>query len=307
MKYIQPALYFKLSPENNGYKRGISPRQVPKFKQSLAFQKKLVRTLHEAGVPMLAGTDSMGIGTTAGFSLHEELRNFIECGFTPFEALQTATSKAADFLQAGNNFGTIAVGKRADLILIEGNPLKDVSNAARRAGVMVRGQWLPEAELLRTRDELPSVYAREGESVKTNLAHDIQKALQYLDENDPSGYLSSYILTNVSLEQGTNKLASIVREVKRGSHPEATLVQERTINALGYQLLRTNKLKEAIEIFRLNVEIYPKSANTYDSLAEAYTSNGNKELAIEYYKKALEVDPKYPNAAFAIEFLKKVN
>lgn len=306
MKYIPPALLYKLNPENNGYKRGISPRQVPKFKQSLAFQKKLVRALHEAGVPMLAGTDSMGIGTTAGFSLHEELRNFIETGFTPFEALQTATSKAAEFLKGADEFGTVTVGKRADLILVKGNPLKDVANASHRAGVMVRGRWLSESELGQMLDELPATYAKEEQFVRTNLERDVSKAIRYLDENDPYGFLSSYLLTSISLEQGTDKLTKIVRELKR-SYPEATLVQERTINTLGYQLLRIKKLKEAIEIFRLNVEAYPKSANTYDSLAEAYMANGNKELAFEYYKKALEVDPKYPNAEYATEFLKKFN
>ena len=307
IKYIQPALFFKLSPANNQYKRGIRPSQVPKFKQSLAFQKKLVRALHEAGVPMLAGTDSMGVGTTAGFSLHDELRNFTECGLTPFEALQTATSKAAEFLQATDRVGTLAVGKQADLILLEGNPLTDVKNANRRAGVMVRGQWLTEAELLRTRNNLPSVYAREEAFVKTNLERDTEKALQYLDENDPFGFLSGYLLTSITLEQGIDKLASIVREVKRGRYPKTTLVQEQTINTLGYQLLRLKKTKEAIEVFKLNVDIYAKSANTYDSLAEAYMLVGNKDLALEFYRKALEVDPKYPNAGFATEFLKLTN
>ena len=306
MKYIPPSLRDKLSPENNGYKRGISPRQVPKFKQSLAFQKKLVRALHEAGVPMLAGTDAMGIGTTAGFSLQEELRNFVETGFTPFEALQTATSNAAQFLKGASEFGTVTVGKRADLVLVEGNPLTDVTNVARRAGVMVRGRWLSESELHQMLEGLPAAYAKEERFVKTNLEHDVPKAIQYLDENDPDGRLASYILMGISLEQGTDKLTKIIRELKR-NYPEATLVKERAINDLGYKLLRMKKLKEAIEIFKLNVETYPKSANTYDSLAEAYTANGNMKLAIENYKKALEVDPKYPNAGFAVEFLKKIN
>src|SRR5262249_7341856 len=157
--------------ESNQYKRGISSGQVPKFKQSLAFQKKLVKALHEAGVRMLAGTDSMGIGTTAGYSLHEELHEFIDSGFTPFEAVQTATSNAAEFLKA-DDLGTVTVGKRADLILLEGNPLKDVANVARRAGVMVRGEWLPETELLRIRDGLPEIYEKEERSVKANLEHD---------------------------------------------------------------------------------------------------------------------------------------
>lgn len=71
---------------------------------------------------------------------------------------------------------------------------------------------------------------------------------------------------------------------------------ETELNVLGYRLLQTNKLAEAIEIFKLNVEMYPKSDNAYDSLGEAYMRHGNKELAIANYKKSLELNPKNTNA-----------
>ncbi len=304
LKYIAPPLRERFSPENNRYKRTFNSNQIPKLKQVLAFQKKLVRALHEAGVPILVGTDAPDVGPVAGFSVHEELRNLVECGFTPFEALQAATRDSAEILKGANEFGTISVGKRADLILLEANPLKDVTNSAKRAGVMVRGRWLPESKLRRMLNNLPTAYAKEEQFVRTSLEKDVRKALQYLDENDPSNQLASAVLTNISLEQGTDKLKTIVREMKK-INPNATLIQERTINALGYRLLGRKRMKDAIEIFRLNVETYPKSANTYDSLAEAYAASGNTELAIEYYKKALEVDPNYPNAGHATEFLKK--
>jgi Tfp pilus assembly protein PilF len=83
------------------------------------------------------------------------------------------------------------------------------------------------------------------------------------------------------------------------------LVQEKTINTLGYQLLRRKRLQDATEVLRLNVASYPKSANTYDSLAEAYSTVGEIGKAIENYRKALEVDANYPNGPFAVEFLKK--
>jgi len=100
MRFIGPAQRDKLGPANNIYKRGFKSSQVPRLKQSLAFHKKLVGALRAAGVPMLAGTDAMGIGMVGGFSLHEELRNFVEAGLTPFEALRTATTNAAAFLNA---------------------------------------------------------------------------------------------------------------------------------------------------------------------------------------------------------------
>jgi tetratricopeptide (TPR) repeat protein len=68
------------------------------------------------------------------------------------------------------------------------------------------------------------------------------------------------------------------------------------MNALGYQYLRNGKLSEAIEIFKLNVTVYPEAANTYDSLGEAYMINGNKELAIKNYTRSLELNPDNTNA-----------
>jgi tetratricopeptide (TPR) repeat protein len=71
---------------------------------------------------------------------------------------------------------------------------------------------------------------------------------------------------------------------------------EAELNMLGYRLLQANKLADAVEIFKLNVEMYPQSANAYDSLGEAYMRHGNKDLAIANYKKSLELDPKNTNA-----------
>lgn len=78
---------------------------------------------------------------------------------------------------------------------------------------------------------------------------------------------------------------------------------EPELNSLGYQLLREKKLKEAVEVFKLNVEAYPKGFNTYDSLAEAYMVSGNNELAIQNYKKSLELNPKHTGA---VEMLKRL-
>ena len=71
---------------------------------------------------------------------------------------------------------------------------------------------------------------------------------------------------------------------------------EYNINDVGYKLLNEKKFKDAIDIFKKNVKLYPKSSNVYDSLGEAYMNNGDKELAIENYKKSLELDPKNENA-----------
>lgn len=112
-----------------------------------ANRQRMTRALHEAGARLLVGTDTPNPFVVPGFSIHEELENFVQAGFTPAEALAAATREAARFLGDLEEWGTVETGKRADLLLLEANPLDDVRNTSRRAGVMVRGRWLPEAEL----------------------------------------------------------------------------------------------------------------------------------------------------------------
>ena len=85
------------------------------------------------------------------------------------------------------------------------------------------------------------------------------------------------------------------RKIKQQT-PQNVSIQENRINGLGYNLLQQNKLSEGIVLFKLNVEFYPKSWNVYDSLAEAYMTNGEKALAIENYKKSLELNPQNSSA-----------
>ena len=92
-------------------------------------QKELdvVLAMHRAGIPFLAGTDTPpGVYIFPGFSLHEELQRFVAAGFTPAEALQTATLNPARFLGMENDLGTIEKGKLADLVLLDANPLDDI-------------------------------------------------------------------------------------------------------------------------------------------------------------------------------------
>ncbi len=90
--------------------------------------------------------------------MHEELRNLVSLGFTPYEAIQAATSDAAEFLHQEKYFGKVAVGMRADLLLLEDNPLRDVANVNRRTGVMVNGHWISEPELREQLEKLATSY-----------------------------------------------------------------------------------------------------------------------------------------------------
>jgi hypothetical protein len=109
---------------------------------------QIVGAMHRAGVPFLAGTDTApGIYIMPGFSLHDELTNFVEAGFTPMEALQTATSNPAKFLKMEATAGSVEPGKSADLVLLAADPLKNIKNTQKINAVVVRGKLLDRAAL----------------------------------------------------------------------------------------------------------------------------------------------------------------
>src|SRR5215469_6736017 len=109
---------------------------------------RMVRAMHRAGVPFLAGTDTApGIYVVPGFSLHDELANFVEAGFSPMEALQTATSNPARFLGLERSLGSVEAGKIADLLLLDRNPLEDIRNTKKINAVFARGRYFDRAEL----------------------------------------------------------------------------------------------------------------------------------------------------------------
>ena len=103
---------------------------------------RMVRIMHEEGVGLLLGSDAPQFFNVPGFSLHNELAYMVEAGLSPYEALRMGTVAPADFFDARDEFGRIAVGLAADLVLLAENPLSDVGAAAEPQGVMVRGRWL---------------------------------------------------------------------------------------------------------------------------------------------------------------------
>ena len=124
--------------------------QLASFKYGL--DKKLLVELHQAGVPLVLGTDAGtgAMGIVPGVALHDELRILVENGLTPYEAIKTGTVNASNVAAAmtgSNDFGTIEVGKRADLILVKQNPLENIEHIISNQGVMAGGNWYESAYL----------------------------------------------------------------------------------------------------------------------------------------------------------------
>ena len=160
MKYMPPKTVEVWGEATNPYMR-FKSLPIEKFWANFTALQKLTKEFHGAGVRLLAGTDAMNPSVVPGFSLHDELRELVAAGLTPFEALKTATANPAEFLKAGTEFGTVGEGRRADLILVDHNPLDDVSFVSRRVGVMIRGRWLPQSEIQKRLDEIAASNQRD--------------------------------------------------------------------------------------------------------------------------------------------------
>jgi imidazolonepropionase-like amidohydrolase len=143
-----------------GILKDLDTDPLPVREKFVAHELEIVKRLHHAGVPFLAGTDTpAGVGVLPGFSLHQELQRFVEAGFTPLEALQTATINSARFLGEQNDFGTVDKGKIADLVLLDANPLEDIRNTRSIAAVIANGRYYPREQLDRILADIET-YAR---------------------------------------------------------------------------------------------------------------------------------------------------
>lgn len=142
---------------------GNPPRAV-----SEAMEKNrmtLLKALSDANARILLGTDSPQLFNVPGFSIRREIRLMADAGLRPYDILRSATARVGEY--TGHPCGTIRPGQCADLILLDADPLKDVQNIRRIAGVVVRGQWLPSSELQRRLQairDLPGNYRRHGSS-----------------------------------------------------------------------------------------------------------------------------------------------
>ena len=115
--------------------------------RAIEIRRQLIRALHEAGAGLLLGSDSPQIFNVPGFALHRELAFLVAAGLSPYEALRTGTVGPASFLGKQQEFGQVKIGLDADLVLLDANPLEDISNSRRVHGVMLRGRWFSRQQL----------------------------------------------------------------------------------------------------------------------------------------------------------------
>lgn len=146
LAYVHPLFRNKWLTANN-YARRASPATTDYLERLVAFDAHLVTRLNEAGVPIVIGTDTGTSGVVGGFSFHDEMELLAKAGMRPEQLMAAATIRPAQWLGIDSKVGTIEVGKRADFVLLDGNPLVDIKNTRRIAGVSVDGRWLARETL----------------------------------------------------------------------------------------------------------------------------------------------------------------
>jgi imidazolonepropionase-like amidohydrolase len=144
LAYVMPKIYKRWEH----YRNSVKPEDLAAGKLLAKRWAQLAYELHSAGVGLLAGTDSSDEPWTfAGFSLHDELRLLVDAGLTPLEAVQTATLNVAKFFGTTATSGSVSPGKVADLVLLDANPLENISYTQRIYAVVLRGRFLNRAKL----------------------------------------------------------------------------------------------------------------------------------------------------------------
>jgi hypothetical protein len=126
----------------------LSQLPVPREQKQeyIALRRRFIKALYDAGVPFLLGSDAPQLWNVPGFSAHRELGALVAAGLTPYQALRTGTVDVARFLGEAGRSGVVRQGARADLLLLDSNPLQDVANSLQINGVVVNGRWIGPSE-----------------------------------------------------------------------------------------------------------------------------------------------------------------
>ena len=123
---------------------GVTPETAKKYNE---LRRTVMQALYKGGVQFLLGSDAPQWWNVPGFSVLREMEAMVKAGFTPYQVLESGSRNVAKYVDQESEFGTIAAGKRADLALLNANPLTNVSNWGNKAGVMVRGKYYDSAEI----------------------------------------------------------------------------------------------------------------------------------------------------------------
>ncbi len=260
--------------------RKSNPKTIAYFENQKAYYETVlsfIGPMSDRGVKFLAGSDYPNPWCYPGFSLHDELVLMVEGGMDNLTALQTATINPAIFMQKEEDFGGIEKGKVASLVVLDENPLEEISHTRTIENVILRGKVFSRSEL----DE-------NLERIKSNLANQFNLF----------DWFEAAITRDKSVDIALDSLDYIL-----ANENILPRLAEEDINGVGYELMIRSMEEGAAKVFKKNVELFPDSYNAYDSYAESQMKMGNYEEAKEYYQKALEINPQFENAQVMLDSL----
>ena len=275
--YLQPGIGSMWQAGNINRRDNIE-NFVIREQWKYTLMQKLTVEFQEADILQVIATDASVPGLFPGKAAHRELTELVKAGLSNFDALAIGNKNAGEFVRRyideDVRVGQIRPGYRADLVLLDDNPLEDVRNARSVSAVAVNGRFTDKSEL----DERRAAFRARYE-VFHAVIDQVETALPTDDARDV--------------------IQSLVHKYQ--DDPDITTTIETRLNAAGYAAAFANDLDRSQMILGLNTELFPNSANTWDSLAEIALYKGDRERALELYRKALEVDPNFTNATQQIE------
>jgi imidazolonepropionase-like amidohydrolase len=267
-QYLSAATYSRWIRPNNRNLDEDPKQHLENLQSAQALNLQFIRLLHDLNVPIILGTDASAYGFP-GQSAWDELKQTQAAGHSRFEALSTATRNAGTYLAAhidrSTGVGTATEGAPADLVLWNSNPLVADLSRSDLAGVILRGRWIPRAQIDQLRDQLRERLTREHATVNT---------------------------VDRLLEKGDVKTAR--KAVSAASH-SAPLLDEWVL--LTKARKQGDHLPVAIDLARFYVEQFPSSFSAHQLLADLLRTSGNMGAARSEAQLALNLQPHSSTAA----------
>jgi imidazolonepropionase-like amidohydrolase len=225
-------------------------------------QQRIAGMMEEHGVPLLIGTDMPNMPRVyPGFSVHDEMKLLVETGLSPLYVLQGATINPARFFGLTDSLGTVEEGKLADLVLLEGNPLEDVTNTQRIRAVVANGQLYRRSHLAAMLEDLAA------ESARRSLSAVLSRTLE---------------------EQGFEGVREQYETLKQAA-PDTVILDVWQLSDLGYALLDSGRPEQATAVLEWNVAAHPHSPYSYGVFAHALVRMGRFKEAVESFEQAVQV------------------
>ena len=234
-----------------------------RFREMQKMDREIIKKLHDRGVKILAGTDTPNPYVFTGISLHEELEIFVKVGLTPAEALKTATLYPAQYFRRTNTLGNVAKGLTADLVVLDANPLEDITHTQRIHAVIYDGKFLSNNDL---------------KTLKSNQ-------LRILSSNSITDF-DQFVYMDVK-KFGIDALKLKYPDVKNNDQYN---IEKHHLLRLSKTLQEGLEHKEAIKALQWNITLFPEYDRSYVAIGKLYMEQADAENAIFNLKKAIALN-----------------